>query len=351
MVVRRSGTTLRKNMESLFVRAAKGKTTEKPVWMMRQAGRYLPEYRDLRNRFPNFLSFVKNPEAAAEATLQPVKRFDLDAAILFSDILVTLPCMGFDLKFVPGKGPVIENPVRSISDVQNLHDVDLEKSLDYTAKAIRLVRKNLSKSKALLGFVGGPLTIASYAIEGGSSKDLHRTKALFYNDQQTYKLFLTRIAHLTGEYLAFQANCGADALVIMDSWAGLLGKADYEQMAKPYTETVISIVHKLTDAPIIHYANGASHLAESLLTLDADVFGVDHRADLSALFKKYPDKVFQGNLDQAMLFASAAQIKFHTNEILKCAKDRPHIMNLGHGILPETPIENVQAFIDAVHEF
>lgn len=351
MVVRRSGTPLRKNMETLFVKAARGKTTEKPVWMMRQAGRYLPEYRDLRNRFPDFLSFVKNPEAAAEATLQPVKRFDLDAAILFSDILVTLPCMGFNLKFVPGKGPVIENPVRSISDVQNLQDIDFEKSLDYTAKAIKLVRKNLSESKSLLGFVGGPLTIASYAIEGGSSKDLHRTKALFYNDPQTYKLFLERIARLTGEYLAFQAKCGADALVIMDSWAGLLAKSDYEQIASPYTETVISIVHKFTDVPIIHYANGASHLTESIMTLNANVFGVDHRSDLPALFRKYPDKVFQGNLDQAILFTNPAQIKFHTNRILECAKNRPHIMNLGHGILPETPLENVRAFIDAVHEF
>ncbi len=351
MVVRRSGTPLRKNMENLFVRAARGKTTEKPVWMMRQAGRYLPEYRELRSRFPDFLSFVENPEAAAEATLQPVKRFDLDAAILFSDILVTLPCMGFDLKFVPGKGPVIGNPVRSISDVKNLRDVNLEKSMDYTAKALRLVRKNLSESKALLGFVGGPLTIASYAIEGGSSKDLHRTKALFYNDPQTYKLFLTRIAHLTGDYLAFQAKCGADALVIMDSWAGLLAKSDYEQMAKPYTEAVISIVHKLTDVPIIHYANGSSHLTESFMTLGADVFGVDHRSELSPLFKKYPDKIFQGNLDQAILFTNPEQIKFHTDKILTCAKDRPHIMNLGHGILPETPVENVRAFIDAVRQF
>lgn len=335
-------------MESLFVRAAKGKTTEKPVWMMRQAGRYLPEYRDLRNRFPNFLSFVKNPEAAAEATLQPVKRFDLDAAILFSDILVTLPCMGFDLKFVPGKGPAIENPIRSISDVQNLHDVDLEKSLDYTAKAIRLVRKNLSESKALLGFVGGPLTIASYAIEGGSSKDLHRTKALFYNDPQTYKLFLERIAHVTGEYLAFQANAGADALVIMDSWAGHLSPADYGKMAKPFTEKVIAIARTRTDAPIIHYANGAAHLVQAFAELNADVIGVDHRSELKALFAKFPKKIFQGNLDPALLFALPEEIRLRTEEILEAAKGRSHIMNLGHGVLPETPLEGVRAFIDAV---
>lgn len=335
-------------METLFLKAARGKTTEKPVWIMRQAGRYLPEYRELRQKFPDFLSFVKNPEAAAEATLQPIKRFDLDAAILFSDILVTLPYMGFDLKFVPGKGPAITNPVQSISDVQSLHNVDFEKNLDYTAKAIKLVRKGLSESKSLLGFVGGPLTIASYAIEGGSSKDLLRTKALFYNEPQTFKAFLDFIAQVTGEYLAFQAKWGADALVIMDSWAGHLAKADYEQMAKPYTEKVISIVHRFTDAPIIHYANGASHLTESILTLGADVFGVDHRSELSSLFKRYPANVFQGNLDQALLLTNPLQIKLRTREILELAKDRPHIMNLGHGILPETPTENVRAFIDAV---
>ncbi len=335
-------------METLFVRAARGKTEEKPVWMMRQAGRYLPEYRELRSRFPDFLSFVRNPEAAAEATLQPVRRFDLDAAILFSDILVTLPYMGFDLKFVSGKGPIIENPLVSISDTKSLREVDFEKQLDYTATALRLVRKSLSASKSLLGFVGGPLTIASYAIEGGSSKDLHRTKSLFYRDPQTYRLFLERVAHVTGEYLAFQADAGADALVIMDSWAGHLSLPDYEQMAKPFTEMVIASVRKKTDAPIIHYANGAAHLVQTFAGLDADVIGVDHRSELKALFGKFPKKVFQGNLDPALLFASPEKIRLHAKEILEEAKGRPHIMNLGHGVLPDTPLEGVRAFIDAI---
>lgn len=335
-------------METLFVRAARGKTEEKPVWMMRQAGRYLPEYRELRSRFPDFLSFVRNPEAAAEATLQPVKRFDLDAAILFSDILVTLPYMGLDLKFVSGKGPVIGNPIASISDVKSLRDIDFENQLDYTATALRLARKKLSTSKSLLGFVGGPLTIASYAIEGGSSKDLHRTKSLFYRDPQTYRFFLERVAHVTGEYLAFQANAGADALVIMDSWAGHLSLADYEQMAKPFTEKVIAIARTRTDAPIIHYANGAAHLVQAFAGLNADVIGVDHRSELKALFAKFPEKVFQGNLDPALLFAPPEEIRLRTEEILEAAKGRSHIMNLGHGVLPETPLEGVRAFIDAV---
>ncbi len=338
-------------METLFVRAARGKTEEKPVWMMRQAGRYLPEYRELRSRFPDFLSFVRNPDAAAEATLQPVKRFDLDAAILFSDILVTLPYMGFDLGFVPGKGPVIENPIRSSSDLKSLRDIDFKRHLDYTALALRKVRKSLSLSKSLLGFVGGPLTIASYAIEGGSSKDLHRTKVLFYEDPQTYRLFLERVAQVTGEYLAFQADAGADVLVIMDSWAGHLSPSDYGQMAKPFTERVLAIARTRTDAPIIHYANGAAHLVQTFAELDADVIGVDHRSEPKALFEKFPERVFQGNLDPALLFAPPEEIRRRTREILEAATGRAHIMNLGHGVLPETPLEGVRAFIGAVREF
>lgn len=338
-------------MRPLLIRAALGETTEKPVWMMRQAGRYLPEYRSLRQKFPDFLSFVKNPDAAAEATLQPVKRFDLDAAILFSDILVTLPPMGFHLEFQPGKGPVISNPIRSREDISRLRAFSPKQEFVYTERALQNVKRELPASKALLGFVGGPLTIASYAIEGGSSKDLHRTKALFYSDPQTFQAFLDIVAEATGEYLAYQAEWGADALVIMDSWAGLLARADYDQMAKPYTEKVISIVRGFTNAPIIHYANGAAHLEASFANLDVDVLGVDHRSELSVLFEKYPKRIFQGNLDQAMLFADSEQIKLRTREILELAKNRPHIMNLGHGILPNTPIENVQAFIDAVRGF
>lgn len=333
--------------ETLFVKAARGKTTEKPVWMMRQAGRYLPEYRELRSHFPDFLAFVRNVEASAEATLQPIRRFDLDAAILFSDILVTLPPMGLDLKFVPGKGPVISNSVRTFQDVKNLRAIDPAKELAHTGDALKKVRRELSIEKSLLGFVGGPLTVASYAIEGGTSKDLHRTKALYYADPQTYHAFLDKIAQVTGEYLAFQAEQGADALVIMDSWAGNLSAEDYNAMAKPFSAKVMEIVRAKTDAPIIHYANGAAHLVNEFLELNPDVLGVDHRSELGKLFAQYPAKVFQGNLDQALLFAAPEKIVQRTRQILKLAEGRPHILNLGHGVLPETPIEGVRAFIRA----
>lgn len=336
-------------MTTFFARAVLGKTTEKPVWLMRQAGRYLPEYRALRKRFPDFISFVRNADAAAEATLQPVNRFDMDAAILFSDILVTLPSMGFDLKFESGKGPVISNPFRDASCAKNLRQVRLENDLAYTKAALQKVRAKLSSEKSLLGFVGGPLTIASYAIEGGTSKDLHRTKSLFYNDSDAYAVLLNAVAETTGKYLALQVEWGADVLVIMDSWAGHLSGDDYQKMAKPYTDKVVSIVRQQTDAPIIHYANGASHLVADFIKSDFNVVGVDHRTDLANLLDKNPGKIFQGNLDQALLFANPEIIRERTQEILKTVGNRPHIMNLGHGVLPDTPLDGVRTFVDTIH--
>ncbi|MCK9181292.1 MAG: uroporphyrinogen decarboxylase [Fibrobacteraceae bacterium] len=335
--------------DSLFVRVASREVTDvKPVWMMRQAGRYLPEYQELRAHFKDFLSFVSNPMAAAEATLQPVRRFSLDAAILFSDILVTLPYMGFDLDFAIGKGPVIKNPMRSYSDVKLLSRVNFEKDLLYTKEALKKVKESLPSDTALLGFVGGPLTIASYAIEGGTSKDLSLTKALYYKDPSTYEAFLLKVADITGEYLAKQAEWGATALVVMDSWAGNLSKEDYAFMARPYTQKVLSIVRQKTDAPVIYYANGAQHLIDDFTLLGFDVIGLDHRSDLASVFEKHPETVFQGNLDPAILFASPEVVKERARIILDKVKNRAHIMNLGHGVLPLTPVANVQAFVDAV---
>ena len=338
-------------MDSIFLKTCLGETTsQKPVWMMRQAGRYLPEYRELRARFPSFLDFVANPEAASEATVQPIRRFDLDAAILFSDILVTLPPLGLDLSFVSGQGPRVANPVQSIKEVRGLATFDSEKIFSYTRLAIEKTKEKLPSHVPLLGFVGGPLTVASYAIEGKSSKDLLNTKKFFYRDPGAYEAFLEKMASVTGEYLALQADWGCDALVIMDSWAGHLSSEDYVSMALPYTKKVIEIA-KRTGKPIIHYANGAPHLLGEILKLDISAFGLDWRMNLSDLLVEYPIHVFQGNLDPALLFAPPSEIRERTHEILNQVKDRPHIMNLGHGILPETPIEGVQAFIDTIREF
>jgi len=315
---------------------------------MRQAGRYLPEYREVRKRFTNFLDFVADAEAAATVTVQPVNRFGLDAAILFSDILVTLPPMGIDLKFISGMGPVVERPIQSESSIKALTNFDCEKVLPFTKLAIEKTKRKLPPATPLLGFVGGPLTLASYAIEGKSSKDLQETKKLFYREPFAYEALLTHIANITGEYLALQAKWGCDALVIMDSWAGHLSIADYRQMALPYTQIVLDKVRKGTNAPVLHYANGAGHLLNEIETLNFSAIGLDWRTDLATTLQTHPTTVFQGNLDPAMLFAPAETIQTRTREIMDLLKGRAHIMNLGHGVLPQTPIEGVQAFIDAV---
>ncbi len=334
----------------LFLKACRGEITDtKPVWMMRQAGRYLPEYLELRNTFPDFLSFVYNARAAAQATVQPIQRFGLDAAILFSDILVALVPLGISLQFIPGKGPQIETPIRTPDAVKNLKDVNWEKDFYFTKQAIEETLTLLQNRAPLLGFVGGPLTLASYAIEGKTSKDLSETKKLFYAAPETYQTLLEKIAETVGEYLKKQADWGADALVIMDSWAGHLSKEDYVQMAFPFTKRVAEIAAK-SGKPILHYANGACHLLSEFLKLPVSGFGLDWRSSLSETLEKYPHAIFQGNLDPAYLFAPTATIQKKTREILNLVQKRPHIMNLGHGVLPGTPIEGVQAFIDTVRE-
>lgn len=337
-------------MDSLFLKNCFGeKTDKKPVWMMRQAGRYLPEYLEVRNRFFDFLSFVKDFRAAAEVTVQPVRRFHLDAAILFSDILVTLPLLGLDVQFIPGVGPKITSPIRDEEAVRALRD-DSPETLDFTREAIFKTLDLLRGEVPLLGFVGGPLTLASYAIEGGTSKNLQETKKFFWRYPKAYHELLSKIANLSGEYLNLQRKWGCRALVVMDSWAGLLSEEDYREMAYPYVKRVLEMAAS-KETPSIHYANGASHLIGEMVKLPAHVLGLDWRSSLIHTFEKFPDKIFQGNLDPALLFSTPAIIRKRTREICSLTKNRAHIMNLGHGVLPGTPIENVRAFVEAVKEF
>lgn len=337
-------------MEPLFLRTCKGEVTaQKPVWMMRQAGRYLPEYLEVRSGFKDFLAFVRASSAAAKVTVQPVERFELDAAILFSDILVLLPPLGLDLEFVPGKGPQILKPVRTAQDVLDLRDFDIQAELFYTREAIGKAQDLLRLRAPLLGFIGGPLTLASYAIEGGTSKNLQETKQFFYREPEAFSALLQKLAEISGEYLRLQAAWGCDALVIMDSWAGHLAAEDYRQMAKPYTARAIQIARS-AGVPILHYANGAAHLLKDFADLGADVLGLDWRADLKTALRDFPNAVFQGNLDPAALFAPEAEITRRTRAILSAVQARAHIMNLGHGVLPGTPLSGVQAFINAVRQ-
>ncbi|MDR1760765.1 MAG: uroporphyrinogen decarboxylase [Fibrobacter sp.] len=335
--------------DSLFLDVCAGKKVpEKPVWLMRQAGRYLPEYRKIRERFSSFLDFVADSDAAAEVTLQPVERFHLDAAILFSDILVTLPPMGFQLSFESGKGPVIQNPVRNIQDLEQIKNPDLEKALSYTREAIQKTKKRLPGSVPLLGFAGGPLTVASYAIEGKSAPQLLETKKLLFTKPEIFDGFMQIITEFTGNYLLLQAEWGCDALVIMDSWAGHFGKETYRDFILPYTRQIADKIKSVTDMPIIHYANGASHLLSCVKSLSVNVIGLDWRTDISEAFEKYPQQIFQGNPDPSFLFAEPQTVRRQTEILLEKVQDRPHIFNLGHGVLPGTPVENVQVFIDTI---
>lgn len=315
---------------------------------MRQAGRYLPEYRAVRSRYKQFLDFVADPEAAAQVTVQPIERFGLDAAILFSDILVGLRPIGLDLSFEEQKGPVVANPVRSHADVHQLKPLNVIHDLSYTREAIEKTLALLPQNIPLLGFVGGPFTVASYAIEGRSSKELKETKKLLYSDLSSFHQLMEFTTNYLADYLVAQAEWGCSALVIMDSWAGYLSPSDYAHAALPYMRRLVQAVRTRTQVPLILYANGAGHLLPQLTDLQAHAVGLDWRTDLAQAVKAYPNQIFQGNLDPCTLYAPLSEIESRTRALLRVVQDRPHIMNLGHGMLPDIPIEGVEAFIHTI---
>ncbi len=333
-------------LDTLAGRPAK----RRPAWIMRQAGRYLPEYRRVRSQFKNFLDFCRSPDEVAEVTIQPVDRLDVDAAILFSDILVLLPPMGVDVVFEEGRGPVVADPVRNLQRIAAMPAGNLNDELGYVFEGIRRTKKNLGGRVPLIGFAGGPFTVASYMVEGGSSKELAHLKALLFTAPKDFALLLGKLAEVTGEYLCEQARTGANILTIMDSWAGFLSPEDYRNHVFPHTASVIARVKKeFPSLPVIHYANGAPALVDQFVRLGADGVGLDWRSDLGSVLKQYPDKVFQGNLDPCRLFGSPESVAEKTRELIAVVGNRPHVFNLGHGILPSTPVESARAFIDTVH--
>jgi uroporphyrinogen decarboxylase len=338
-----------------FLEAALGRPAARPpVWIMRQAGRYLPDYRRVRKLFPSFLDFCRSPEHVAEVTVQPVDQIGVDAAILFSDILVLLPPMGLNLEFVEGEGPVVHNPVRDAATIAAMPGGgatdDINADLNYVFEGIRLTLRDLKGAVPLIGFAGGPFTVASYMVEGGSSKELARLKGLMFSDPKSFHMLLEKVARLTGAYLIEQIRQGVHAVTIMDSWAGYLSPADYRAFVLPHTLSVVRRVKaQFPDVPVIHYANGAPTLLDDFVSLGVDVIGLDWRVELSQAFKAHPGQVFQGNLDPCYLFAPPEQIAARVAEMKKVVGNRPHIWNLGHGILPSTPVENARAFVDAVH--
>jgi uroporphyrinogen decarboxylase len=331
-----------------FLRACRREPVDRtPVWFMRQAGRYMAEYRALRAKH-SMLEVCRTPELAVEVTLQPLRAFDFDAAILFSDLLVPLEPMGLPFDFHKGEGPVIEKPVRSAADVTALHRFEPRERLAFSLEAIRLLRRELEVP--LIGFAGAPFTLASYAIEGGHSKDFARTKGLMYGDAATWHRLLGLLAEVVADYLRAQVEAGAQAVQLFDSWIGSLDATDYREFVFPHVRRIFDALADL-DVPKIHFGTGTGHLLALQREAGGTVVGVDWRTPLDEGWRLAGDGVaVQGNLDPALLFAPRERLLARVDDVLRRAGGRPgHVFNLGHGILPGTPTDVVRAVVDHVH--
>ncbi len=323
-----------------------------PVWLMRQAGRYMSEYRELRAEH-SMLETINTPELAAEVTLQPMQAFDLDAAIIFADILPPLIGMGLELEFVPGKGPVIHNPISSPEDINRLETPPAEDTLGPTLEAIEIVTRELEpRDIPLIGFAGAPFTLASYAIEGGGSKDYAKSKALMYSDPDSWQQLMDKLVKVQADYLLQQARAGAEALQVFDSWAGLaLGQEAYQRYVAPYNTRLFETI-KAASVPVINFSTGTSPYLEDVAACGGEVIGVDFRMPLGTAWRKIGyDRAIQGNLDPTTLLAPWSELKNQIDLVLDQAAGRPgHIFNLGHGLHKTTPVDNVRRLVDYVHE-
>ena len=325
------------------------KTPYTPVWLMRQAGRYMEEYRKLRAQH-DFLELCKRPDLAAEITVTPVERLGVDAAILFADILLLLEPLGVGLEYTKGDGPVIHNQVSSRTHVEQLLEFDPQEALPFVFEAVRKTCAALNGKVPLIGFAGAPFTLASYLIEGGSSRNYLKTKRLIYSNPGAWRGLMERLSSLTAKYLNAQIAAGAEAVQLFDSWAGCLSPEDYERFVLPHTRTTIANV--TPGVPVIHFSTGTGGFLKSLRAAGGDIIGVDWRVNLDVAWEHLGHDIgIQGNLDPAALLASPKEVRRRVAEILTRAGGRAgHIFNLGHGVLPETPVENVIAMVEAVHE-
>lgn len=320
-----------------------------PVWFMRQAGRYLPEYRAIREKH-SLLEICANPQLATEITLQPVWRLGVDAAIVFADILLPLVPMGLDLAFVEGEGPVLRNRIRGPADVARLVDTNVANALAPVAETVRLVRGALPPTIPVIGFAGAPFTVASYAIEGGSSRHFVETKRLMYEHPDAWNALLTKLVRVLGEYLAAQVGAGADIIQVFDSWVGVLNADDYRRYVLPHTRALFTQLG-LLGVPVIHFGVNTGELLPLLVQAGGDVIGLDWRIGLDEGWRRIGfDRGVQGNLDPVALFAPPAELEARVHDIIARAEGRPgHIFNLGHGILPTTPVDAVRRVVDLVH--
>jgi uroporphyrinogen decarboxylase len=330
---------------SLLAALAGEDTPTAPVWLMRQAGRYLPEYRAIKDRY-GFWTMISTPEIAAEVTLQPLKRFALDAAILFSDIMTPLCAAGVAIEFSPG--PIIAEPIRTAADVAALRLPSVDEIAPFVAETIAAVRS--STSTPLIGFAGAPLTLATYLVEGGASGDFARFRAWLPSERETATQLLELLTDLTIRYLLMQIGAGVQVVQLFDSWAGLLDRASFARHGLPHLHRILEAIAP-TGVPCIYLAVGASHLLTSMRDLPVQALSVDWRTDLRTVRRAVPGPTLQGNLDPAILLAPASVVAEATERVLDDGRGGAHVFNLGHGLRPETPPDNVAALIDTVHNF
>jgi uroporphyrinogen decarboxylase len=332
--------------DPLLVRAARREPVERtPVWFMRQAGRSLPEYRSVRQRFTLF-EICRQPELCADVTLQPVRRHGVDAAVLFADIMLPVLGMGVDVELVEGVGPVVAKPVETLADVEALRVPEPEEAVPFVLDTVRLVREQLEPEQALVGFCGGPFTVAGYLVEGRPSREFAKTKALMYGAPEVWHALMEKLAEMSARYVAAQVEAGADAVQIFDSWAGALSVEDYGEFAARYSARILGAVA----APTIHFATGATHLLRSLAAAGGDVIGLDWRLPLDDGWSVVgDDRGVQGNLDPAVLLGPWERVEEGAKAVLERADGRPgHIFNLGHGVLPQTDPDQLTRLTELV---
>ncbi len=338
-----------------FLRALlRQKVDKTPIWIMRQAGRYLPEYRKLRAEAGSFMNLCTNPELACEVTLQPLRRFDLDAAILFSDILTIPDAMGLGLYFVEGEGPKFKNPLRSASDIKGLADTNLCSKLSYVTDAVSKVRKALDNRVPLIGFSGSPWTLATYMIEGGSSKSFSQAKSMLYDASHSAHLLLDKLAKAVTDYLNAQIESGAQAVMIFDTWGGVLTPQHYEEFSLNYMHKIIDGLkrdYQGTRIPVIIFSKGCGQQAAAMVNTGTDAIGIDWTSNLGEVRSITQSQVaLQGNLDPCSLYAKPEVIEQEVEKTLKqYGSGSGHVFNLGHGINPDVNPEHVKALVDAVH--
>jgi uroporphyrinogen decarboxylase len=343
-----SSTRSTTRLRPLLVRAARREPVDRtPVWFMRQAGRTLPGYREIRTRFSLF-EVCRQPELCAQVTLEPVEAHGVDAAVMFADIMLPVLGMGVDVQLVENVGPVIDRPIETLGDVERLRIPDPQEAVPFVLEAVRLVREELAPERALVGFCGGPFTVAGYLIEGKPTRDFLRTKRCMYGDPEVWHALMDKLAATFAPYVAAQVEAGADVIQLFDSWVGALSVADYREFAAPYSARILETV----PAPTIHFGTGTAHLLSDLAETGGDVIGLDWRVPIDQGWELVGfDRGVQGNLEPALLLGPFERVEAGAEAILAAVGGRPgHIFNLGHGVLPDTDPADLRRLTELVHE-